>query len=76
MKNSNYTISNQFSATPSHNFCENIFETKEDAVDYLKHFENQRKKGGNEIIESTDDSFTILLDDESTITYSVVLANE
>lgn len=71
IKTTQFTIRNSFSATPSRDFSENLFDTKEEAIDYLKFFESQRKKGGNSIIESTDDSFTIELDDESTITYSV-----
>jgi len=35
MKNLTYTIETAFSATPSRNYCENQFESKEEALDYL-----------------------------------------
>lgn len=72
MKTNKFTIRNTFSATPSRDFSENEFDSKEDAIDYLKFFEARCKKGGSNIINSDEDSFTIENPhDESTTTYSV-----
>jgi hypothetical protein len=70
MKNLTYTIETAFSATPSRNYCENQFESKEEALDYL-FFHKDRDSKKHKVIDVTEDSYSIEHDDETITTYSV-----
>lgn len=55
----NYTIKIENHSFPSRNYCENEYETKEEAQDYLKFTANHLKRNGADISEITENSFTI-----------------
>lgn len=73
MKTLTYTIETAFSATPSRNYCENEFETKKDAINYLE-FHKDRDSKKYKVINVTEDSYSIEHDDDTITTYHVKTA--